>query len=380
MPKRILIVGGAGHIGGAVVDDLAAWTDATLILAGRTARTLEARASRLGNRGEVRVIDLDREAAPALQHHLTDIDLAVLCVGPFRSRPPSLLLACLATGVNYVDVCDDRRGTEVRLALHESARRAGVTALIDTGTFPGIDNVLAADILARRPDATELHLAFLCAGSGGGGFGVLQTTFHAVSRPFEELHNGRWVQVPSYSHAAAVDFGPPLGVMPVYPFEVPEIWSLAQTFPQLRTVTSRFGTKPAIWNLATQGLARAPEIARGDPEWLDLSARVMLPWVQRIDPLVGHALAVRVEVCGPGYSESATYFAESTTEAVGWATGAAVQLVLDGTVAEPGVLLPETHLPPGPYLAALTQRGGRLTRRVIAIAHDTQASKRMIVV
>ncbi|MGL4651062.1 MAG: saccharopine dehydrogenase family protein, partial [Caldilineaceae bacterium] len=243
---------------------------------------------------------------------------------------------------------------------------AGVTALIDTGTFPGIDNVLAADLLARRPDATELHLAFVCAGSGGGGFGVLQTTFRAVSKPYEELHGGHWVSVPSYSRRSVVDFGPPLGPRAVYPFEVPEIWSLARTFPQLRTVTSRFGTMPALWNRATQGLAAAPAFLRDDAEWLDLSARFMLPWVQRIDPLVGHALAVKVAVCGPGYVESSTYYAHSTTEAVGWATGAAAQLVLDGVIRTPGVLLPETHLPPEPYLAALTARGGQLTRRTVS--------------
>jgi len=360
MAKRVLVVGAAGRIGSAVVDDLYRQTDATLIVAGRTLAPLEALAAQLGTRAEVRPLDLERQDAPSLQRNVGDVDLVVQCVGPFRTLPPRLLLACIAAGVNYMDVCDDRAATELRLGLHATAERAGITALIDTGTFPGIDNVLAAELLKRRPDATELHLSFLCAGSGGGGFGVLQTTFHAVSRPYRELQHGQWVLVPSYSACSPVDFGPPVGVRSVYPFEVPEIWSLARTFPQLQTVTSRFGTLPALWNRATQALAAAPESLRTDSEWLDRAARFTLPWVRWLDPIVGNALAVRVEVRGPGYAESSIYHAESTTQAVGWATGAAAQLVLDGTVREAGVLLPETHLAPGPYLAALAQRGGQI--------------------
>jgi hypothetical protein len=91
--------------------------------------------------------------------------------------------------------------------------------------------------------------------------------------------------------------------------------------------------------------------------------------VQRVDPLVGHELAVQVVVgrCNGQLSQplaTSTYYAASTTEAVGWATGAAAQMVLEGAVSEPGVLLPETHLPPARYLAALVARGGKLTHTV----------------
>ena len=104
---------------------------------------------------------------------------------------------------------------------------------------------------------------------------------------------------------------------------MPETWSLALSFPQLRTVTSRVGTAPEMWNWATWALARLPTALRSDLTWLDNAATFMVPWVHRLDRLVGEALAIRIDVMGPDLHEAIHFYAPSTTEAVGWATGAA---------------------------------------------------------
>jgi saccharopine dehydrogenase-like NADP-dependent oxidoreductase len=364
MTQRILIIGGGGRIGQAVVRDLHRCTTARLTLGGRTPARLERVADAFGPRVDCVAVDLERATIHELQRLVTGVDLAVQCVGPFRTQPPTLLAACIAAGVNYVDVCDDRRATQWRLGLHDAARAAGVVALIDTGTFPGIDNVLVAEALGRHPKADHVDLRFVCAGSGGGGFGVLQTTFLAVSQPYREWRGGRWTRVPSYRERTIVDFGPPLGCRPVYTFEVPEIWSLAQTFPQLKTVTSKFGSIPELWNWATVGLTMLPGHLRTDGAWLDLSAKFMLPWVHKVDAWVGEALGIRIDVSAPdGSGEAIQFYAPSTTQAVGWATGAAASMVLTGEIAEPGVLLPETHIPTQRYLEQLVNRGARIQRK-----------------
>jgi saccharopine dehydrogenase-like NADP-dependent oxidoreductase len=358
--RQILIVGGSGHIGSAVARDLHQHTLADLVLAGRDLTRLQSAARALGARCTALTVDLDRTTVDDLVHRVRGFDLVIQCVGPFRTRPPHLLLACLQAGVNYVDVCDDRRATQVRLGYDETARAAGVTALIDTGTFPGIDNVLVAHALARNTEITDIHLHFVCAGSGGGGFGVLQTTFLAVNRPYEELQRRQWVSVPSYRGRRVVDFGQPMGNKAVYTFEVPEIWSLATSFPSLHTVTSHFGTVPALWNWATAALAAAPESVRSNTDFLDAAVSFTIPWVHRLDRWVGEALAIRVDCLGPGLSESHYFYAPSTTEAVGWATGAAAAMVLDGEIRQSGVLLPETHIPLELYLDALRRRGATI--------------------
>lgn len=359
MTQRILIVGGTGHIGRAVARDLFEHTAAHLTVAGRDRVRGAAVTQEFGARGRFAQIDLNSETVDSLTPLVQEYDLVLQCAGPFRTLPPTLLAAAICARVNYVDICDDKTATRHRLGLDDAAKTAGVTALIDTGTFPGIDNVLVAAALARLPDADTVHLNFVCAGSGDGGFGVLQTTFLAVSRPFQQIIDGRWVETPSYRGRTVVDFGPPLGHRAVYDFEVPELWSLPHAFPQLKTCTSKFGVIPGLWNRATQALAVMPEPWRSDPDLLDQIAMRALPPVHFLDRWVGAALGIRVNACAPGGRRvSVTFYAPSTGVAVGWATGIAAALVLDGDIAAPGVLLPETHIPPDAYIRQLQQRGG----------------------
>lgn len=366
MSQRILIVGGGGRIGQAVARDLLRCTAAEMLLAGRHPARLAPIVDALGGRVDCVAVDLDRATVDGLQPLLAGVDLAVQCLGPFRTRPPTLLAACIVAGVNYVDVCDDKRATQVRLGLNDAARAAGISALIDTGTFPGIDNVLVADALARNPQADTVRLHFFCAGSGGGGFGVLQTTFLAIAQPYAELHDGQWVDIPSYRGRRVVDFAAPLGRHPVYNFEVPELWSLSKCFPQLRTVTSQFGSTPELWNWASAALAAAPDALRQDSDFLNRGAEFILPLVHWLDQFVGDALGIRIEVSAPdGTGEVIQFYAPSTVEAVGWATGAAAQMVLSGEIADAGVLLPETHIPPQRYIAELLGRGATITRSVL---------------
>jgi saccharopine dehydrogenase-like NADP-dependent oxidoreductase len=365
MANRVLVVGGSGRIGSAVAYDLFTHTDAHLVLTGRDRERGAAAAARFGRRGDFLELDLDRTDVGQLIATVRAFDLIVLCAGPFRMREPRLLEACIQAGVNYVDVCDDKQSSLQHLALDATARAAGVTALVGTGTFPGIDNVMVADALARYPNADDVRLFFVCAGSGGGGFGVLQTTFLVVSRPYEELREGRWRAVPAYAERQVVDMGPVLGYRPVFTFEVPELWSLPHHFPRLQNCTAKFGTAPGIWNWATWALARAPASVRTDVDFLDRSVGFILPVVHWLDRFVGEELAVRVEIHGAGVLlETIIFSADSTTEAVGWATGEAAAMVLNGEIDARGVWLPEMAIPGHPYLDRLVERGGRLIRAV----------------
>ncbi|MCB9160315.1 MAG: saccharopine dehydrogenase NADP-binding domain-containing protein [Caldilineaceae bacterium] len=314
-----------------------------------------------GARGAFLPLDLTATPVDALVPLVNQFDLVVQCAGPFRTLPPTLLAAAICARVNYVDICDDKTATRHRLGLDDAAKAAGITALIDTGTFPGIDNVLVAAALARLPDADTVHLNFVCAGSGDGGFGVLQTTFLAVSRPFEQKVDGRWVSTPSYRGRTLVDFGPPLGRRAVYDFEVPELWSLPHAFPQLTTCTSKFGTIPELWNRATQALAVMPDPWRTDPVFLDgIAARALAP-VHFLDRWVGAAWA-STSTCAPPTDAAFTWtFTPHPRAQRSAGPRASPSMVLDGTISAPGVLLPETHIPPGAYCRQLESRGGILT-------------------
>jgi hypothetical protein len=99
----------------------------------------------------------------------------------------------------------------------------------------------------------------------------------------------------------------------VYDFEVPELWSLAYAFPQLKRCTSKFGSIPEIWNWATMALALSPAQYRTDRAFLDRAAEWSLPKVHRIDQRVGAALGIRIEVRSPGGPNEVTQFYAPST-------------------------------------------------------------------
>lgn len=49
--------------------------------------------------------------------------------------------------VPYVDVCDDARLATVAKGLHERAQEAGVPATISAGIWPGIDQLMAVEVV-----------------------------------------------------------------------------------------------------------------------------------------------------------------------------------------------------------------------------------------
>lgn len=74
----------------------------------------------------------------------------------------TVMRAALRVGAHYQDMCSrlaDLRHAE-QLSLHAAFRRAGLTALVNTGVAPGLTNLLAADLAAGfdRPRAVRVRL------------------------------------------------------------------------------------------------------------------------------------------------------------------------------------------------------------------------------
>lgn len=85
---------------------------------------------------------------------LESTEIVLNCAGPFFRLAVPALLDAITTGTTYVDICDDPEPTAQMLALHETARSAGVCAVIGMGASPGLSNLLAVRA-AKQPDTVE---------------------------------------------------------------------------------------------------------------------------------------------------------------------------------------------------------------------------------
>ena len=360
MTDRVLILGGRGRIGSHVAADLATHTQAKITITGRSPETQRSVTLPLGKKVEFLVLDLAE--VDKLRDAIANSNLVIHCAGPFHYRDANVLKICIEQGVNYIDVSDHRSYTSKALNYHEQAVAAGVTAIINTGIFPGISNSMVRQCAEQFDEPEKIHLSYLVSGSGGAGVTVMRTTFLGLQYPFEAWVDHKWQKIQPYSQREVVDFPSPYGRSGVYWFDMPETFTMPQAFPSVKTVVTKFGSIPDFYNHLTWMAAHI------FPKWL-MQRRYMIEFLSRVSHLMtdftnnfsGIGVAVRSEVTGKKNGETAVYCStvvhDNTAAASGCGTGSIAQLLLEGKLKKPGVSPVEAALPTDLFIQAMHNRG-----------------------
>lgn len=138
---RVLVVGGAGRVGGSAVRALLKrYPSAVVDVGGRSEASWAECRRRIHAPESVRFLSLDIANQTRLAEVIPNYDLIVHTAGPFQGlRDPLLLRETIKQGKRYIDVCDDVpmscicRGEDMRA----QARASGAVAVISTGIWPG---------------------------------------------------------------------------------------------------------------------------------------------------------------------------------------------------------------------------------------------------
>lgn len=356
---QVLVLGGRGHIGHRVVTDLLAHTQAQLIITGRTP---EPNVILTNHEEELRIkyLELDLADRQRVYKAIAAVDLVIHCAGPFRWRDTHVLETCIELGVNYLDVSDDRVFTQKALTYHSAAQNAGVTAVINTGVFPGISNSMVRQAVEQLDIPEEIHIRYVVVGSGGAGVTVMRTTFLGLLHPFAAWINGQWQMVKPFSDRERITFPEPFGTMNTYWFDMPESITLVNSYP-VKTVTTKFGTSPDMYNQLTRLVIHGLPSKLMQQSWMiNVMAHISYRMTTISDRLSGTGVAMRVEVKGlkdgqPG-SQVLTFIHQDAATATGHGTGSIAQLILSGQLNQPGVQPVEQALSTSLFLEAMRSR------------------------
>ncbi len=241
---KVVVLGGGGDEGGAVVDILAKEADfEKVIAADRSEKRIERVAQQVGAKAEARVVDLyDHNALIRL---LKEADIVVNTVGPFYRHGTTVLNAAIETRVDYVDICDDYDPTIQMLKLDSAAKEAGITALIGMGSSPGIVNILAIRG-AKKLDHTEEIRILWCVNyaSAGGGAGAGFHGWHMMRGNIPQFLDGKLVNVQAGTGKEIVEF--PNGSAEVFYLGHPEPITIPPFVPGVKTVVNK-GTITPQW-------------------------------------------------------------------------------------------------------------------------------------
>lgn len=340
----------------------------------------------------------------SLARVVTGARLVVLGAGPYLRTAEPVIEACLAAGVDYLDLSDDIEPTLSALALHERAEQAGVSAYLGCGASPGMLNVMVVDA-ACELDVVESIDACWCTGDEGPrpyGAAVIEHLMHIAAGPCLYWENGMEASSESFATSEPVSMGGGLGRVHLFQCAHPESTTLPRRYPQAKRIQVLGGLDPAPVNAIARGVAVAVRDGRMDNDkavqffqdimqdkpgsltgWRyaypqmrthtrtgeytkkDLRRFILDALRSRHDAYRGGLLArvrgvvegeqveviVRTELAGPE-----TFFWQSMGTATGTSTAAFMMLALDRGDSG-GVFCPEDWVDPDDFYAALRALG-----------------------
>ncbi|MBK5255370.1 MAG: saccharopine dehydrogenase NADP-binding domain-containing protein [Vicinamibacteria bacterium] len=350
IPKRVVVLG-AGMIGSAMAQDLAAQSALEVHLADARPESLD----RVQKKAVVRTHLVDLANPEALRALLKDFDLAI------GALPSVLGLYSVKTsieaGCNMVDI--SFMGEDARV-LNELAKERGVVAVTDCGVAPGLTNMVAS-YAATRFDAYErLEMAV-------GGLPAVRTwPFHykagfapwdvleEYTRPARVVEDGRVVIKEAMSGLKLINVP---GVGTVESFITDGLRSLVDTLkvPFMEERTLRWPGHTELMKVfrETGFFSLEPIDVFGQrlrPR--DVTAALLFPkWTFEEGEADITVMQVRASGIKDGAPKTLTFdFVDrfdpatglrSMSRSTGFTATAVASLILDGTFTEPGVHAPE---------------------------------------
>jgi saccharopine dehydrogenase (NAD+, L-lysine-forming) len=222
---KVLIIG-AGGVAGVTAHKCAMLADSfsEIVLASRTLAKCAAIAAsikeRTGRSIEIRQVDADNVAQTMALIEEVQPDLLVNLALPYQDL--TLMEACLATGVDYLDTANYEPLDEAKFeykwqwAYRERFEQAGLMALLGSGFDPGVTNVFCAWAQKHHFDEIhELDIIDCNAGDHGQHFATNfnpEINIREITQRGRYWEHGEWVETDPLSWSMTYDF--PAGIGP----------------------------------------------------------------------------------------------------------------------------------------------------------------------
>ncbi|KAJ6905154.1 hypothetical protein NC652_023029 [Populus alba x Populus x berolinensis] len=329
--SSVLVLGGTGRVGGSTATALSKLCpDLRIVIGGRNREKGAAMVGQLGRNSEFTEVNIEN----------------VDSLGAALKELPSLKTA-------YVDVCDDTSYALRAKSFKDKALAANIPAITTGGIYPGVSNVMAAQLVRAAKTESKgkperLRFYYYTAGSGGAGPTILATSFLLLGEEVVAYNKGEKIKLKPYSGMLNIDFGKGIGKRDVYLLNLPEVRS-AHDVLGIPTVSARFGTAPFFWNWGMSAMTNllSPEFLK-DRTKVQQLVQLFDPLVRAVDGIAGERVSMRVDLSAQMGAIHLVYLVTGNSHllkilafsSVGNATAALALAILDGST-QPGVWFPE---------------------------------------
>jgi saccharopine dehydrogenase (NAD+, L-lysine-forming) len=242
--SKVLIIG-AGGVGGVVTHKVAQMTEvfSEICLASRTESKCKAIAGQLKRKIQTARVDADQPQEVIRLIRKFDPDVLINVALPYQDL--SIMEACLATGVDYLDTANyehpDKAKFEYKLQWrqHKAFRDRGIFALLGCGFDPGVTNVFCA--YAQKHYFDEIHTVDIMdcnAGSHGKAFATNfnpEINIREITQRGRYWEKGQWKETDPLTIHKTFDF-PEIGPKEMYLMYHEELESLVKHLRGLKRI------------------------------------------------------------------------------------------------------------------------------------------------
>ncbi|HZS64677.1 MAG TPA: DUF4166 domain-containing protein [Xanthobacteraceae bacterium] len=253
MPRRILILGGYGTFGGRLARLLADEENLTLVIAGRSLERAREFCASLKSRGECAAVQLDRETHIARELQLIGPEIVVDASGPFQAYgddPYQVVKACLALGINYLDIADGSDFVKGVAQFDAEAKLRKVFVLSGASSFPVLTAAVMRQLTAGMQTVTSVAGGIAPSPYAGVGLNVIRSVASYGGKPVKSGAAGEIMAGYGLLDTRRFVVRPP-GQVPLPPIlfslvDVPDLQVLPEVWPSLRDVWMGAGPVPEI--------------------------------------------------------------------------------------------------------------------------------------
>ena len=158
------------------------------LLAGRSAGKLAPLAEKLA----LPWLALDLNDPARLAQALSQVRVVLNAAGPFMLSAAQLVQACLAAGVNYLDISGEIPALQILFSQHQAARQKGIALIGSVGFGSLATNGLAAYLAGQLPGAVSLEIAAKAA-NRQSSVGAARSTLRALAEGGKVYRSGQMV-------------------------------------------------------------------------------------------------------------------------------------------------------------------------------------------
>ena len=259
---KILILGGYGTFGGRLAHLLAEEKRLTLILAGRSIQKAKRFCEGLPSGAQKVPAFFDRNAEVETQIREIKPNIVVDAMGPFQvygEDPYRVVKACIANGVDYMDLADGSEFVKGIRQFDQEARAKNIYVLTGVSSFPVLTAAVVRKLSHDMTCVNRIIAGIAPSPYAGVGLNVIRAITSYAGKPLSMIRNGKPAAGYALTETMRYTICPP-GRLPLNNtlfslVDVPDLKVLPELWSELDTIWLGAGPVPEVLHRMLIGLS-----------------------------------------------------------------------------------------------------------------------------